>query len=94
MEPKDLGTSAAVQLFDAKGLAAGWGPTDDPEGVKFTNATATDTYTLTTIPPGISVLPYAGGSFVLAVAATVLTGMYQFGYVRNGVSVFKAFAVT
>ena len=92
MAPKELGTPAAVQLYDAKGLSAGWGPTDDPEGLKFLSATM-DPYTLTTIPPGVSILPYAGGSFVVAVAATVLAGMYQFGYVRNGVSGFKAFSV-
>lgn len=86
---------AAVQLLDQTGKPAGFGPADDPEGVfKGMTLKQSDTWSLRSVPVGISVQALAGGSLTISVADTVPAGVYGIGYALNGVGRTKQFTVT
>ena len=86
---------AAVQLYDASGAAAGYGPSDDPEGVFYgQTVNQGDIWAVTSQPDGAVVQPLPGGSFRITIAPSMATGSYSFTYEKNGVPASKAFTVT
>lgn len=50
-------------------------------------------YCIDKLPPGATLTPYPGGSFVLAIAPTMAVGSYQIDLSRDNVKMTKPFVV-
>jgi hypothetical protein len=94
--------AAVVQLLDALGNAAGFGPSNDPESVFFgrSDLNQNSFWRVTSVSvAGVTVTPLAGGSFTINVPASgVAAGNYNFGWTLSIAGVqstgTKAFTVT
>ena len=82
-------------MFDSKGAAAGWGPTDDPQGLFKGQATKqSDVWLFETVPPKLIATAFAGGSFKIDAASDCVPGNYAIGYSFNGAARSLAVTVT
>ncbi|MCR9260765.1 MAG: hypothetical protein NXH95_13645 [Pseudomonadaceae bacterium] len=76
--------SAVVQVFDAQGNPAGYGPADDPAGVFFGRGDLQqgDIWSVVSVGPGQTVTPLEGGSFLVNTS-----GSFDWELRRSGVVV-------
>ena len=82
--PAIIGAAGYVTLTLDGTTVIGYAPADDPEGIFYgTTVNNGDTWWPTTVPPGVTVIPGAGGSFVIAALSTVAAGNYSFSWSRR-----------
>jgi len=71
---------AAVQHKDSKGNPGVYGPSDDPLGfLKGMAVDKDDTYVVETVPAGLTVNYFPGGSHTIAIDATATIGSKTIG---------------